>query len=389
MSYTITVSNYGPAAGTARVTDVLPGAPAAVTGTWTCSSTGAATCPASISAGNLSQDVSLPTGATVTFVLTGTVASNAPAGPVSNTATVAPAPLSGVTDNFAGNNTASAVFTVQISGNLKVVVTPASLPTVTRSQILPYVITVSNTGTTTMKGQLNTTITGATVGLTGFTCTAGAGSDCGGAAIAAGNINRTVTVAGGGSVAFAYSTGNFFGFPLGIAVAPGAAFGSTIVESATLGPVANYVDTGPADDASSVTSTVVARSNLVLTNTTNAANPQGNGTYTYTVRVANAGANLDPIAGIVLSNALPPGVNFNSWSCVTAGGSNSSCGGGAGSGALNRTINVAANGSVTFTITAQRAAGTTGVVNSTATAVIPPNATQSGTLTVTRAVTFS
>jgi uncharacterized repeat protein (TIGR01451 family) len=389
VSYTITVTNYGPTAGTARVTDTLPGAPTAVTGTWTCTSTGEATCPTSIPAENLSQDVSMPAGATATFVLTGTVASSAPAGPVSNTATVAPAPGSGINDNFAGNNSASAVFTVQISGNLKVVVTPASLSTVTRGQILPYVVTVSNTGTTTMKGQLNTTLTGSTIGLNGYTCTAGAGSDCGGAGVAAGNINRTVTVAVGGSVTFTYSTATFFGFPLGIAVDTSAVIGSSIVESATLGPVASYVDTIAADNATSVTSTVVARSSLVLTNTTNAANPQGSGTYTYTVRVTNAGANLDPIVGIVLSNAVPPGVNFNSWSCATAGGANSSCGGGAGSGALNRTINVAANGSVTFTITAQRATGTTGVVNSTATAVIPPNATQSGTLTATRAVTFS
>ena len=391
VTYTITVSNYGPAAGLARVADTLPGAPAAVTGTWSCTSTGSATCPASIPAGNLIQDVLLPTGSTMTFVLTGTLAANAPAGSVTNIATVAPAPTSGITDNFTGNNSASAVFAVQVSGNLKVLVTPAALPSVTRGQVLPYVITVSNTGTTTMKGQLTTALTGATTGLIGYGCSAvGAGSDCGGPGLAAGNINRTLTVAGGGTVTFTYSTAVVFGLPLGIAVANGAAIGSSIVESATLGPVANYVDTVTTDNASSVASTVVARSNLVLTNTTNAANPQGNGTYTYAVRVANSGANLDQIAGIVLSNPLPPGVNFNSWSCAVTGGANSSCGGAAtGTGALSRTINVAANGTVTFTITAQRTAGTSGVVNSTATAVIPPNATQSGTLTVTRAVTFS
>ncbi|MEY2581779.1 MAG: large repetitive protein [Ilumatobacteraceae bacterium] len=386
VSYTITVSNYGPAAGLARVIDNLPGAPAAVTGTWSCTSSGAVTCPASISAGNLSQDILLPTGASASFVFTGTVAVNAPAGSVTNTATIAPAPGSGVNDNFAGNNSASAVFAVQVSGNLKVAVTPASLPTVVRNQILPYVVTVSNTGTTTMKGQLVTLNTGSTIGLYGFTCVAtGAGSDCGGAGL--GNINRTVTVAGGGTVTFMYSTLSFFGVPLGIGVSPTAGFGSNIAESATLGPIANYVDTNAADDASSVTSKVVARSNLVLTNTTTAATPQGNGTYTYTVQVSNLGSNRDPIAGIALSNPLPPGVNFTTWSC--AGGA-SNCGGAAtGNGAVTRTINVPANGSVTFTITAQRSAGTTGVVNSTATAVIPPNTQQGGTLTATRAVTFS
>jgi hypothetical protein len=131
-----------------------------------------------------------------------------------------------------------------------------------------------------MNEVLTTTNTGSITGfLRSWTCAATAGSSCGGA-IGLGEINQTVTVAVGGNVTFTDQP------LLGKAVSGTAAFGSTIVETATLVPAAGYIDTNPADNTSSVTSTVVARLNLTLTNTSTAANPQGNGNYTYTVRVA-------------------------------------------------------------------------------------------------------
>jgi uncharacterized repeat protein (TIGR01451 family) len=337
--------------------------------------------------------VTLPLNGTATFVLTGTVASNAAAGFMSNTAGVAPMAGSGVTDTNSSNNSSTATVTVQVSGNLKVVVTPALLSTVTRGQVLPYVITVTNPGSTPMSGQLTTTNTGSVNGLQIWTCAATAGSSCVGGA-GTGDINQTVTVVPGGNVTFTYSTVIIF-VPFGKAVATSAPFGSNIVETATLGPVTGYVDTNPADNSSSVTSTVRARLNLALTKSSTAANPQGSGTYTYTVRVSNTGQ--DQAVGVAVSDSVPAGVVFVSWSCATTGGANSSCGGSTNNpagGAVSRSINVAAGGSVTFTITARRVTTPTtthGLVNNIATVTEPPSSTQLSVTgsPATAAVTFS
>ncbi len=260
ISYTIAVTNHGPSAGTATVTDTLPGT---ITGTsWTCASAAGAVCPVgAIPAGNLNQNVTLPVGATATFVLTGTVASNASAGSLSNVASVVPLAGSGATDTNAADNSSTATVSVQVAGNLAVAVTPP-LTTVTHGQILPYVVTVTNTGPSTMSEVLTTTNTGSITGfLRSWTCAATAGSSCGGV-IGFGEIGQTVTVAPGGSATFTYQPF------LGKAVSGTAAFGSTIVETATLVPATGYIDTNAADNASSVTSTVVARLNVALTSVT-------------------------------------------------------------------------------------------------------------------------
>jgi hypothetical protein len=93
----------------------------------------------------------------------------------------------------------------------------------------------------------------------------------------------------------------------------------------------------------------------------------------------------------------PAGVVFQSWDCTAlTGGANSSCGAGGATGTgsiVNRTINVAANGSVRYRITAHRVITNPvtvhGLINTTASAVVPPNGNQSGTITAVAGVTFS
>src|SRR6185369_4366383 len=102
VTYTVTVTNQGPgAANGASVDDELP---AALTGVaWTCAAGGAAVCTAS-GTGDVRDTVSLPSGAAVTYTVTGTVALTA-TGTLSNTARVtAPA---GVTDPDESNDTAT------------------------------------------------------------------------------------------------------------------------------------------------------------------------------------------------------------------------------------------------------------------------------------------
>jgi len=102
LDYLITVSNAGPAAATATVSDVLPAVLA--DGTWVCTTTGGATC-ADGSGEVLSDTVTLPAGSQVTYLYSATVQAGADDEPIVNavTATVAP----GVTDPNPANNSAS------------------------------------------------------------------------------------------------------------------------------------------------------------------------------------------------------------------------------------------------------------------------------------------
>jgi uncharacterized repeat protein (TIGR01451 family) len=100
-TYTIVASNAGPnAASGATVTDTVP---LALTGaSWTCAGSGGGTCTAS-GTGSINDTVDLPVGASVTYLLTGTVAPNPQS--LRNTATVDPP--AGLTDPNTADNVAT------------------------------------------------------------------------------------------------------------------------------------------------------------------------------------------------------------------------------------------------------------------------------------------
>ena len=84
LTYTITVSNAGPAASASTtVVDAFPADYGNVT--WTCAPSGGASCPPS-GAGTIAGSVSLPSGSSVVFTVDGTVAAGT-TGTLSNTAT--------------------------------------------------------------------------------------------------------------------------------------------------------------------------------------------------------------------------------------------------------------------------------------------------------------
>lgn len=85
VEYTIVVANAGPAAASgARVQDPVPANLSGVT--WTCVASAGASCTAAGS-GEIDDDVNVPVGATLTYVMTGTVAAD-PEVPLANTASV-------------------------------------------------------------------------------------------------------------------------------------------------------------------------------------------------------------------------------------------------------------------------------------------------------------
>ena len=101
LTYTIVATNMGPSPTGATVTDTVP---ADLTGaTWTCTGSGGGTCTVSGS-GTINDAVSLPVGASVTYLLSGTVDAGA-TGTLANTTSIAT--TGGVVDPDTGNNAAT------------------------------------------------------------------------------------------------------------------------------------------------------------------------------------------------------------------------------------------------------------------------------------------
>ncbi|KJS56981.1 hypothetical protein VM98_03485, partial [Streptomyces rubellomurinus subsp. indigoferus] len=94
-------------------------------------------------------------------------------------------------------------------------------------------------------------------------------------------------------------------------------------------------------------------------------------TLTYTVVVSNAGP--APAVDAAVRDALPSALSGFTWTCA-AGSRSSACGAASGTGSIDTTATVAANDSVTYTVTGTVPSATTGTLSNTAT-VTRPSAT--------------
>jgi uncharacterized repeat protein (TIGR01451 family) len=122
ITYTVTASNAGPATATgATVTDTFPAALSACS--WPAPVAAGGATGGVAGAGNLNQAVNLPSGGSLTYTITCTVAGGNPT--VTNTATVA-AP-GGTVETNPANNTASATSSVAVSGNADQRIIPPSV----------------------------------------------------------------------------------------------------------------------------------------------------------------------------------------------------------------------------------------------------------------------
>ena len=196
ITYTIVASNAGP--------DAVTGATVADTFdttrlkniTWTCAASAGASCTAS-GAGNISDTVNLPVGATVTYTVNAGINSNA-TGNLVNTATVS-APS--VYDPNTTNNSATDTDTPVLSADLKIEKTDNSTDYVAGA-LKTYVITVTNLGPSDVTGatvidifSTNTNIDQSVPVLWGcLNCVPIIGGT--------GDINRSVNISSGSSVTF-------------------------------------------------------------------------------------------------------------------------------------------------------------------------------------------
>ena len=140
VTWTVTVSNAGPAAVTgATVADVPP---ASVSGAaWTCTASPGSSCPPSGS-GPINAAVNLLSGGAATFQLGGLVDAAA-TGQLANTASVTPPP--GVTDPVAANNAATDTDQLTPQADLALTISDAPDP-VAPGAPLVYTLQASNAG---------------------------------------------------------------------------------------------------------------------------------------------------------------------------------------------------------------------------------------------------
>jgi len=336
VTYTIRVSNAGPSsANGATVTDPFPGVLTGVT--WTCGAgTGGATCGTANGVGNINTTVTtFPPGGSVTFTVTGTAPAS---GTFVNTATVtAPA---GVTDPDLSNNNSSVTTGVgPAPTNADLAVIKSGPASVAANGAITYTIVVTNAGPGAANGA--TVMDTVPAGITGVTWTCGnatAGAVCG-AANGSGNINTTITTFPvGASVTFTVT---------GTAPASG-----TFTNTVTVATPAGVTDPNPANNTSSVTTTVAPTPTTadLYAVKTGPSTVGPNAAITYKVIVGNSGPS--GVTNAPFSDIVPAAVTGVNWTCGSATGG-ASCGTPSGSG-NTISFNIAslpAGSTVTLTIT--------------------------------------
>ncbi len=359
VTYTIVASNAGPGNVTgASIADTFP---ATLTGVaYTVTTTGGAsdTTHASGGTGNLGESVNLPSGSTITYVVTGSLPSSTAAGSLSDTATIT-AP-GGVTDPNTANNTATASATITNVADLAVTNT-SSPATVNAGGAVSYTVVVNNTGPSNVTGATVTdTFPGTLTGIT-YTVTANGGAaDTTHPASGSGNLAETVNLPSGGSLTYVVSG----------TVNAGAASG-TLTTTASVTAPSGSSDPNTSNNVASTSQTIngasAASADLSITNVPSSTSVSAGATVTYTVIVHNGGASA--VTGATVTDTFPSGLTGVSYTVTTSGGAADTTHPSSGTGNLNETVNLPNGSNITYVVTGTAPASSTTLTD---TAIVSP-----------------
>ena len=360
LTYTVTVTNAGPAAAVnASVSDPLPAPLQGAGFTWTCAASSGATCATSGS-GNITDTVTIPAGGQLVYTVAGTVPLGTTA-ELTNTATVTPNPHqsdTGCTPSCSATNQ-NPPQTVDLA--VKKAATPN--PYVPGTP-LTYTVTVTNAGPATATGATVSDPLPATLAGAGFTwtCVASAGSTC--AASGSGNITDSVTIPAGGKVTYTVT-----------GTVPSTVEG-TLTNTATITPPSGDNDPGCTPNcASTVTDPPHPTVDLAVTKTATPDPYVAGQPLTYTVTVTNAGPS--EAIGASVSDPLPAalqGAGFT-WTCAPSAGASCAT---TGSGNISDTVTIPVGGQLVYTVTGTVPTGTTATLTNTATVTPPPGSSDTG-----------
>ncbi|MEO8034827.1 MAG: SBBP repeat-containing protein, partial [Acidobacteriota bacterium] len=315
-TYTITVTNSGPAAATGvTVTDTFP---ASLTGvTWT-ATTGApaATGFVASGSGNINQTgIGIPIGATLTYTVNATVLPGT-TGTLSNTATATESP--DVIDVNNANNSATDTTLLVPSANLAITKTDG-VTTATPGGSVTYTITASNAGPSNATGATVADTFPASLTCT-WTCVGAGGGTC--TASGAGNINDSVNLPSGGSVTYTASC-TISSFATG-----------TLSNTATVTAPGGVTDPVPGNNSATDTDTLAPNADVAITKTDGVTTVTAGGSTTYTITAGNAGPSN--ASGTTVADTFPASLTCT-WTCVGAGGGTCTA---SGAGNINDSANL-------------------------------------------------
>jgi uncharacterized repeat protein (TIGR01451 family) len=348
--YTVTVSNVGPNAVTGAVLNST--FPAQLSGaTWTCVPSGGASCAPTSGSGNwINKTLNLPVGSSVTFTVTGDLASTATGNLVS---TVGVATPDGINELTPTDNTSTLSTPISVRGDLAI--TRMSNPAVPQAgQPITYTLTVTNAGPSTVVGATVVNIFPISVTNVIWNCGATSGSAC--PSSGSGSINAPVTLAPGGNAVF---TATGVVSPAALTMPP---------HSAIVTVPGNVTDPDPDNNVFTDGGGLGRPADLTISKTVAPAVVVPGLPVTYTITVTNTGsADAD---GATVLDLFPPTISGVAWTCSGANGA--TCAQSSGSDNLTLSLpSFPVGGAATITITGVVAADATGNLVNTA-QVLPP-----------------
>jgi uncharacterized repeat protein (TIGR01451 family) len=354
VNYTIVVSNNGTGNITgAVVSDIKP--TQVTTWSWTCTQfNGASGCNGTSGSANFSDTVNLPSGASITYVVTANIAISA-TGNLTNTASVA-VPV-GATDPNTGNNSATDTDTVFIPSADLQITKSDGVTTYAGGNVLTYTITVSNAGPNAVTGATVSDTRPTQIANWSWTCVNNSGaSGCDAAALGTANFNDVVNLPSGANIVYTV-TANIIASPIG-----------ALSNTATVNVPVGYTDPNALNNSATDTDTLfvpisadlqIAKDDGSLTYTSYT----GSDTVTYTIVVTNNSPSN--VTGAIISDTKPTQVSTWGWCvapCTPVTASNTN---------LTATINLTAGTSITYTVRANITYGATGNLDNTASVSVP------------------
>jgi uncharacterized repeat protein (TIGR01451 family) len=149
---------------------------------------------------------------------------------------------------------------------------------------------------------------------------------------------------------------------------PASSLAAGTVVTNTASATSGSVDPQPGNNSSSASTTLFLQADLAVTQTDGVTEIAPGRPVTYTLTVTNNGPSDSP--GARVTDTFPALLTGVTWTCSASAGS-SCLGAAAGAGGIERTVNLAAGGTVTYTATATISAAATGTLANTAAVQAP------------------
>ncbi|HEY0553095.1 MAG TPA: hypothetical protein VGG20_02455, partial [Thermoanaerobaculia bacterium] len=149
---------------------------------------------------------------------------------------------------------------------------------------------------------------------------------------------------------------------------PASSLAAGTVVTNTASVASSSVDPQPGNNSAQASTTIFLQADLAIAETDGKTTAVPGSPLTYIITVTNNGPGDAP--GARVTDTFPALLTGVSWTCSASAGS-SCAGGAAGSGNIDRTVNILAGGTITYTATATLSSAATGTLANTAAVQAP------------------